>query len=442
MKDRAVVHALTSRYLLLAIISVGNCMTKRSYYTNAYTVDFIAPVVRCETMESGTVVILEESYFYPNSGGQPADMGTLHGLPVVDVVIRPEDGAVLHLLAADVTAEALPPSVTCTIDWERRFDHMQQHTGQHILSQAFLEVAAAETVSFHLGEDACTIDLARLDVTAEALEAAEKLANRIIWQNRPVHIRFVEAAEAANLPLRKRPPTVGDTLRLIEIENFDTSACGGTHVRYTGEIGLIKITKTEKRGNKLRVEFQCGGRALADYKEKHTIVSDLSTLLTTGYDQLVSNVEKLTSEIKELRRTLKKQQALWLQQEAQALLLEAECVGNAQLVMRVFADREAADLRELADQITAVPNAIALLALAGESTHLVFKRGEEASGDMGQLLRDALLLLGSARGGGSAVMAQGGGVAATPIQLSTVLARSRAQLFKAAAQNGGPQLMN
>lgn len=248
-------------------------MTDRLYYTDPFSREFDATVIGVESAQPPTVFVrvrLDRTCFYPTSGGQPFDMGTLDGSSVVDVVDEDEAG-ITHIVESrlgPVDPAAGPDPVLRigdrvhgTIDWVRRFDHMQQHTGQHVLSAAIVRLFDVPTVSFHLGAEASTIDLAR-ELTAREIAAAEEEANRIVWEDRPVTIRFVSAEEASTLPLRKEPARTG-VLRLIEVEHFDLSACGGTHVARTGQIGMIAITAWERFKGGHRLEFHCGGRALS-----------------------------------------------------------------------------------------------------------------------------------------------------------------------------------
>ncbi len=248
-----------------------------------------------------------------------------------------------------------------------------------------------------------TIDLNVAKVSPSQLEKVEQLANQIIFENHPISVRFVSLEEAQTLPLRKIPPTRDGRLRLVDIENFDLNACGGTHVDRTGGVGLIKIIKSERRAEQLRIEFCCGGRALADYGVKNTILFDLSTALTTGYTNIPASVEKLREENKGNGRLLKKLKTDLLRYEAEALLTEGK------LITRVFDDKDANDLRTLGKQLSQHDGVIALLgSTAGGKVQLLFSRHADADGDMNQLLRVAF---GEIRGGGggSASLAQGGG---------------------------------
>jgi alanyl-tRNA synthetase len=382
--------------------------SKRLYYQNAYTTRFEANIVDRVRDGEQTAVILDQTFFYPTSGGQPFDIGTINNIPVHDVTIREADEAILHWL--DIK-ELWQDAVVGQINWPRRFDHMQQHTGQHILSQSFVQIAQAETVGFHLSENTLTIDLHTTQLTPTQVEEAEFLANQIIWQNRPVHIRFVTLQQAQKLALRKLPPVRQGKLRLIEIDKFDLTACGGTHVQHTGEVGIIKIVKLERQNNQLRVEFACGQRALNDYRLKNSIVNQLSAELTTGIGEVVESVLRLKVELKENRRLLKKQQEQLLYFKAAELLKASKMVGETAVISHVFTSQESdpGQLRILANHLTQDSQVVALLGLAGEKAQLLFCRSKSAPGEMNQLIKPALQILGSAAGGGTAVMAQGGG---------------------------------
>ncbi|HUR19607.1 MAG TPA: alanyl-tRNA editing protein, partial [Vicinamibacterales bacterium] len=244
-------------------------MTNRIYYTDALQTTFEATVLSSLPLDAvassenaastsrHSKVVLDTTAFYPTSGGQPFDRGTLGGQAVLDV-IDGDDGVVTHVVDAPLEQGS---TVTGVIDWARRFDHMQQHTGQHILSAAFERTCAARTESFHLGTTSCTIDLAR-EVSPAEIAAAETMACDIVFENRPVRVRFVSGAEAAALPLRKDPTRTG-TLRLVEIDDCDLSACGGTHVPATGRVGVIAVSGWERFKGGSRIEFVCGHRAVA-----------------------------------------------------------------------------------------------------------------------------------------------------------------------------------
>ena len=396
-------------------------MSERLYYTDAYTSRFRARVLNHTTYRQQPAVILDQTYFYPTSGGQPCDAGELNGVRVTDVIVREADGAVLHLLAERLAGE----TVTAVINWPRRFDHMQHHTGQHILSQAFMRVAAAQTVGFHLSDASVTIDLDVTAVTPAQISAAEQLANQIVWEDRPVHVRFFTEAEAAALPLRKRPPAQSGALRIIDIDDFDFTACGGTHVARTGAVGLIKVLKSERRGDKLRVEFCCGGRALADYGAKQGVVADLTAQLTTGQEALATAVAKLQFDLQTAQRQLRQQQADLARLQAAALLRDAPRRQGIAIISHVQPAEAAGDARALASALAQEPTAVALLALTGGNTQFIFARGARVQASMQAALSAALAALGGGGGGGGPAFAQGGGPAADPARVQAALARAR-----------------
>src|SRR5512137_2526987 len=235
-------------------------MSTRIYYTDAQQTDFDATVTGATSLNGRTAVALDTTAFYPLSGGQPCDTGTLGEALVVDV-LESDAGAVWHVLDREI---AVGSRVHGAVDRARRFDHMQQHTGQHILSAAFDRLSQARTVGFHLGAVVSTLDLA-IDLPAEAMAAAEAEANRIVWEDRPVGIRFVSDSEASALPLRKEPGR-GGTLRVIDVEGYDMSACGGTHVSRTGNVGLIAVLSADRLRGGVRLEFVCGTRALGSLR--------------------------------------------------------------------------------------------------------------------------------------------------------------------------------
>lgn len=399
-------------------------MSERLYYLDAYTTRFTAEIVERVQQDGRFALVLNQTYFYPASGGQPADRGRLNGESVVDVTIRPEDGAILHWLREQPSGPSLA-KVSAEIDWTRRFDHMQQHTGQHILSQAFIRLADAHTIGFHLSDERVTIDLDSAELTADQLTATENLANQIIWENRPIHIRLVTLAEARQLSLRKLPPLENDKLRLIDIEEFDLTACGGTHVSRTGAVGLIKIIKTERIRQQLRIEFRCGLRALADYDQKNQTIQQLMAELTTGQAELFTAVTRLLAANKEARRLINKlKNDLW-QFEADQLLAASQKYRGIAIVAKVYQAIDDPDLKVIGNNLTQNHEAVAFLGVSGPKAQLLFCRSEGAPGDMNALLQSALQQLGKGGGGGSALSAQGGGPPVADGRLRQVIEDSK-----------------
>ena len=394
-------------------------MTELLYYHDSYTIQFQARIVERVTRNGIPGLVLDRTFFYPTSGGQPHDIGLIDNIPVQNVYVRDQDGAVVHLLSADPEADIVEGEIA----WERRFDHMQQHTGQHILSQAFLRVAGATTVGFHMSAESSTLDL---DVpsgklSAENLVEAEQLSNQIVWENRPMNLQFVTAAEAHKLPLRKFPETKDGVLRLVAVDSFDLSACGGTHVARTGEIGMIKVVKTERQRRNVRVEFLCGRRALADYDRKNLILGRLSGEMTTSYWEVESSVARLREDLKQAQRSLKKKTSLLLQLEAQNLVTSGTSYGDAAVICKVFENRDPQELRRLVSYLTASAGIVALIGLAGAKAQLVFARSDNLTVPINQVLKEVLPMIGKATGGGTAKFAQGGGPAANTRQVAAAL---------------------
>lgn len=377
-------------------------MTLRLYYEDAYCTEFDAQIQRSMEGDGDTTgIILDRTYFYPTSGGQPCDQGSLDTQPVLEVL--EENGEVVHWIAGELQG----PSIHGRVNWSRRFDHMQQHTGQHILSQAFLKALDAQTVGFHLGEESSTIDLDRATLEAAEAETVENLANEIVFANRPVITRFVGPDELSTLELRKAPAVEKD-VRIVEIEGFDRSPCGGTHCSRTGEVGPIAIRKWERRGQEVRVEFLCGWRALRDYHWKTVAINELALALSVKDKELPDAVRRLMQEAADSRRELHRLRDELLAAEAAKLLSETAWWNDLKVVSRAFDDREPQQVRKLASVLTSGQKTIALLGISGKRARLVFACTEDLSVDMAGLLKKTCLTFGG-HGGGQPHLAQGGG---------------------------------
>lgn len=376
--------------------------TDRLYYTDPYLREFDATLVDTVSHEGQTALVLDRTAFYPTSGGQPHDVGMFGDVRVIDVVDA-EDGRILHI------ADRAPSSTTLrgTIDWTRRFDHMQQHTGQHVLSAAFDRLFGVRTESFHLGVESSTIDLAR-EVSAAEIARAEDQANTVVWENRPVTIRFAGPDEIASLPLRKEPKREG-TLRLIQVQDFDLSACGGTHVSRTGAIGIIAVSSFERFRGGSRVTFLCGGRALSGFRLLRDAVAGGVRALSVLPIELPAAIERLHADAKELRKQVRDFQLKAAVQEADRLAGEAVDVAGRKVVTASLPAWDAAGLKAIAAGIAERPGYVAVLVGGPESTPLVVARGSESGVDSGALLRSLLTRHGG-RGGGRAELAQGGGL--------------------------------
>lgn len=384
--------------------------TERLYFSDSYLTRFSARVIARGERGGRPAVALDRSAFYPEGGGQPADRGALAGVAVLDV--QEESGLVWHELAGPIAEDA----VEGLVDWARRFDHMQQHHGQHLLSAAFERLLGLRTVSFHLSAALSTIDLDGPGLTAEGAAGVEDLVNQVIWEDRPVLARFVGAEELATIQLRK-PPAVDGPIRVVSVPDFDHSACGGTHPRSTGGVGLLHIRRWERRGGELRVEFLCGGRALRDYRERDAVATRVALGLSVGLDELDASVARLRAAEEQARKALERAGERLIGYEARELLEGAARAGGAPVVRQVLDGRSVGELRLLAQAIAA-GGGVALLGLRGEKTQLVVARAEGLPIDCGALLREALAPRGG-RGGGSAALAQGG--LPDPAQLDAAL---------------------
>ena len=417
--------------------------TERLYYTDSRLIEFEGRVVEITERVSGwCAVTLDRSAFYPTGGGQPSDTGALDGARVVECTDEGE--TILHVVQGPTPA--VGSLVKGRVDWPRRLDHLQQHSGQHILSQAFIKLFDAPTHSFRVMDESCEIDVAFADPTNERIERAVELANNVIWEDRPITIRQVTAEEAAQLPLRKDPSREG-TLRLIEIEGFDLTPCGGTHAAHTGEIGMIAVRSWERAKGLTRIEFVAGRRALEDYRRANKTARDVAALFSGRRDDGPKLAARLLEENKDLRHRLHLLEEMTSRLEAEQLIAEAggrreprvgsqgpevggqrpepggqpaEVGGQRadiggtrasglRIISKAFAGRDAESLKQLALALIARPNVVALLGSTdNDAARLVFARSADAHGDMNALMKGACVVI-DGRGGGTPTMAQGGG---------------------------------
>ena len=381
--------------------------TERLYYSDSHLIEFEALVTdKTDRVSGWTAVTLDRTAFYPTGGGQPSDTGTLNGERVLEC-IDDEDNGVLHVVqgrAPDVGA-----TVEGRIDWPRRLDHLQQHTGQHILSQAFVTLFKAPTRSFRVLHEVCEIDVELTNPTNELIERAVELANNVIWEDRQITIKSATAEEAAQLPLRKDPSRAGE-LRLIEIEGFDLTPCGGTHAYRTGEVGMIAVRTWERAKGLTRIEFAAGTRALADYRRANKTARAVATLFSASRDDASKLAARMVEENKELHRRVRSLEELAARVEADELLATAlPNAAGVRVVNHIFDNRDAESLKHLALALIAQPKTVALLGSRDqEAARLVFAKTADAPGDMNALMDAACELL-DGRGGGKSDLAQGGG---------------------------------
>jgi len=386
-------------------------VTDRLYYRDSFRYDFDAEV-REVLVRPRPALILDCTAFYPTSGGQIFDTGTISSdaratVRVIEVADA-EDGRVVHYLEAPPGDLKAGSRVHGQIDASRRRDHMQQHSGQHVLSAAFLRLYNLPTVSFHMADDYCSIDLDTAALTKEQIEAAERLANEIILENRTVEIRFVSRDEAGKLGLRKLPPTERDELRLIDIRDFDLTACGGTHVAQTGQIASILLRKIEKVRQGWRVEFVAGLRAVATARRDFTTLSETAALFSAHIYDVPQSVRKALDEIKLLRKQHEQSQEELAAAYAAVLLADAPEANGLQIVVRTLSGRDLGFVKLLAQKLTRLsPGVVALLATTSPQPSLVFAQSAGQPFDMGALMKQTMTKSGG-RGGGSKDLAQGG----------------------------------
>jgi alanyl-tRNA synthetase len=384
-------------------------------------------VISCTPEGPRWKVILNKTAFYPTSGGQPHDLGTLGNAQVVEVVDAPHAAAgpngphhVVHYTTAEVPAGP----VHGQIDWPRRMDHMQQHTAQHLLSAAFIELFGFETVSFHLGKEISTIDLSAPSVVPRQLEEAERRTNEIIFEDRPVQIRFGTAQELAESGIRKKVEREG-ILRAIEVEGFDRQPCGGTHLARTGQAGLILLRKLERSRDHWRIEFVAGYRALAAARADFATLTQAASLLSCALADVPASIGKNIEDRRANSTTIKRLEERLADLEARALLQQhPEAPTAVRLIVATPPDATPAYLALLAAKLSAEKNVIALL-LSRETGHVVAARSPDLPQDLGMLLRECLKEF-QGKGGGAKHFAQGS--LPDPTQSDGFLARAKTKL--------------
>ncbi len=379
-------------------------MTERLYYNDPYLLEFDANVVETGRAGDRFAVILDRTAFYPTSGGQPNDLGTINDAPLIDCAEDEATGSILHILSGEVP---LGP-VHCRIDAVRRSDHMQQHSGQHVLSQAFVELFNWPTVSFHLGAATCTIDLPVDSISRGEANQAEDLANRIVQENRNVAIHYINQANAADAGLRKPTERAGD-IRVIDIAGYDRSACGGTHVRMTGQIGPILITRLERAKKQTRVEFICGNRVLQYAREASRALDAISQTISAPPLETAAAVRSLWEEHQKRGKRIEDLELELLELEA------AQFPVRNGLAMAAFKGRGIEKLKLLAIKICTRPATVALLADESDQLRVVFARSGDSPVDVAAILKRTLDQFGG-RGGGRPSLAQGGGLTADSVE--------------------------
>ncbi|MFV2047594.1 alanyl-tRNA editing protein [Metabacillus sp. YM-086] len=379
-------------------------MTKKLYYEDVYQTEFSSKVIKRDRDESGYFVVLQETAFYPTGGGQPFDKGTLNAINVLNV--EEVDGEIRHYVETSIDVE----EVKGVIDWERRFDHMQQHAGQHILTAAFEDNLGYKTLSFHLGEETCTIDIDTSSLTDEEIHKAEKLANKIILDNRPILTKWVnKKEELTGFHLRKEL-SVSEQIRLVIIPEFDYNGCGGTHPRSTGEVCLLKILACEKQKKYTRVHFVCGDRIARQLQEKQEVLKKLTTQLSSPQQLIDKAVTRLLQQTKSFEEKIVNLQDKLLQYEGKELLEKAEEINGDYIIHSVFQNRTINELQLLAKEIVEANQNIIVLFVNDDQMKLqvVCARSEDIDINLNQLLKGVLPSI-NGKGGGKPSFVQGGG---------------------------------
>ncbi|TKC19419.1 alanyl-tRNA editing protein [Robertmurraya kyonggiensis] len=382
-------------------------MTEKLYYQDVDQKEFATHGIYQKQDEDGNCfVVLSETYFYPTGGGQPHDTGTLNGVAVTNV--EEIDGEIRHYVEEKLDQIE---EIKGIIDWNRRFDHMQQHSGQHILTAAFVELFGFETVSFHLGQETATIDITTNALTEDILQKVEQRANEIIHENHPIETKWVTREEALQYKLRKKL-SVTENIRLVIIPDYDYNGCGGTHPTSTGQVSSLKILDWEKQKDKARVQFICGNRVLKHLHFKHTTTTELSRMLSVPEGELPMATNKLLETNKVLGKTIDELREELLQYEANELIASKVALNGEKMVVQLFQNRTIQELQKLARLLTNQVEKINVFFVTdnGEQLQFVCLRDKEASVNMKIVVQQILPLI-EGKGGGNETAAQGGGKA-------------------------------
>jgi alanyl-tRNA synthetase len=379
-------------------------MENKIFYQDAYIKSFTAQVVdQGKDKEGKYYIVLNQTAFYPTGGGQPHDIGTIENIKVLNV--EEVDGEVRHYLESEVHDVSTP--IYGVIDWDRRYDHMQQHAGQHILSASFEQLFGYKTIGFHLGNETLTIDLETANLLESEVLKVEELANQIILENRPIETKWVTEDELVNYDLRKETK-VKEDIRLVIIPSFDYNGCGGTHPKATGEVQAIKIIDWERQKKKVRVQFVCGTRVLKQFHQKNKVLMELTTLLNAPEKDMQEAVTRLLENSKSMEKELAQSLETLLHYEAKSLLEKGK--SENRIVSGEFQNRSIQELQKLARIIIAEDEETIVLFVSQNENRLqlVGARGTAENASMKKVIGNALSLI-NGKGGGSDSFAQGGG---------------------------------
>jgi alanyl-tRNA synthetase len=376
------------------------------YQQDITTLEFDPEVIERIILPGDRIgIILDHTYFYPTGGGQEHDTGFLGSAKVLDVFKDEGSEQLVHVVDHEIPLEV----VHACIDSERRLRHMQHHTAQHLLTQCILRQTGFETVSANInGYSPSTLDIVAAQISPRDLDQAELLANQVIYQDLPVKTYFVTPDELQSLPLR-RPPKVSQNIRIVEIEDFDYSPCGGTHVLHTGSIGLIKVLKAERQNDKQRVYFLAGLQAMEVFHQMYGMVNSLANQMSISWQDISEVVGKQHEQLVTLQKELQSLHSFSIQIEAQKLADDAEENKDFKLLRHSFENRPVSELRQLAEELKKITGLVTYLAsYDGQKVSLVVACGDGSGKDARQLLTSQLSLI-NGRGGGDVTLAQGGG---------------------------------
>ena len=379
---------------------------EKLFYQDPYIQTFTTTLINQSQDESRKwYAILEQTAFYPEGGGQPYDTGTLNDQKVIEV--QEINGEIRHYL--EYPLPETTKDVKGNIDWERRYDHMQQHAGQHLLSAAFEELFSYKTKSFHLGKEVSTIDLDTTQLTEEEVLEAETLVNKIILENRKIESKWVTQDELSNYPLRKEL-SVSENIRLVIIPEFDYNGCGGTHPHSTSGVASLKILSLENQKNMIRVSFVAGNRVLKQLHEKQQVVSELSSLLNAPQNGMAEAVTRMLGQSKEQAKELKEMKEKLLEYEAKALFSKTEVVSGRTIIKSVFQNREMAELQSIARKLVSARDDINVFLVSdnGGKLRFVGARGSKSNMNMKSIAKEVFAFI-NGKGGGRENFVQGGG---------------------------------
>ncbi len=379
---------------------------EKLFYQDPYIQTFTTTLIEQSQDESGKwYAILQQTAFYPEGGGQPYDTGTLNDNKVIEV--QEINGEIRHYLEHPLPETT--KDVKGNIDWERRYDHMQQHAGQHLLSAAFEELFSYKTKSFHLGKEVSTIDLDINEITEQEVLEAETLVNRIILENRKIETKWVTQEELSDYPLRKEL-SVSENIRLVIIPEFDYNGCGGTHPHSTSGVASLKILSLEKQKNMIRVSFVAGNRVLKQLHEKQQVVSELSSLLNAPQNGMAEAVTRMLGQSKEQAKELKEMKEKLLEYEATALFSKTEVISGRTILKSVFQNKEMAELQSIARKLVSARDDINVFLVAENAGKLQFvgARGSKSNMNMKSIAKEVFAFI-NGKGGGKENFIQGGG---------------------------------